>query len=88
MVFRTYQVFIFSSFLKGFIFNFGPGAELNMEEAFPLDVDLSRQQIIPDATATLNELDQYPGMAEFQPFIEDLDLLFGFMQSPTLGASR
>lgn len=44
----------------------------NVEDSFPLDVDLSRQ-MFPETMLS-------PSAMEQQPFIEDLDLLFGFMQ--------
>ncbi|KKA16125.1 Nitrogen assimilation transcription factor NirA [Rasamsonia emersonii CBS 393.64] len=44
----------------------------NVGDSFPLDVDLSRQ-MFPETMLS-------PSTMEQQPFIEDLDLLFGFMQ--------
>lgn len=45
----------------------------------PLDLKLS-QQMFPNTSISPSAIGQYQSMTEFQPFIEDLDSLFGFMR--------
>ncbi|KAH8691671.1 nitrogen assimilation transcription factor NirA [Talaromyces proteolyticus] len=46
----------------------------NNDEILPLDFNFN-QQVFPDTC-----IDNYTAISEFQPFIEDLDSLFGFLQ--------
>lgn len=36
--------------------------------------------MFPDTSISPSAIEQYQTMTEFQPFIEDLDSLFGFMR--------
>jgi hypothetical protein len=51
----------------------------NVEDSFPLDINLSRQ-MFPESMLSPSTMVQDQHAPNFQPFIEDLDLLFGFMQ--------
>ena len=51
---------------------------MNIEDVLPLDVNLG-QQMFPDMSISPNTVEQYQNMTDFQPFVEDLDSLFGFM---------
>ncbi|PCG96549.1 Transcription factor [Penicillium occitanis (nom. inval.)] len=55
------------------------GPELSIEDVLPLDFKLS-QQMFPNTSISPSAIGQYQSMTEFQPFIEDLDSLFGFMR--------
>jgi hypothetical protein len=53
---------------------------LSIEDVLPpLDINLS-QQMFSNTSMSPSDLGQYQNIAELQPFIEDLDSLFGFMR--------
>lgn len=54
------------------------GPDVNIGQVLPLDFNLSHQ-MFPETFVGSDSMNGYAGISELQPFIEDLDSLFGFI---------